>query len=184
VEKTQVADVALSTPASELRKIKVEWEADGLKAPGVFQEYTNKPWSEELVNELVAVEKVVPLDAAGAIARNTETVDTTPASMTGGTNEAAADEDSSTPVSNDFPAITFYPDGSSDSAEIVLASVNDEDTRRMAVRVSGILGAITKHPVEVKSGSDSSLEDFEEETSVPAGGPAPAPLRLAATAGH
>ena len=127
------ADLAEES-GSELRRIHVTWEPDYLTAPGVFQTFTNKAWSEEMVNELVGVETVKPLNA-GADAARVETVglpDESVEEFFGGL---------------DFPAITFYPDGSCDSAEVVLASLNTEDARRLAVRISGILGTVTSRPV-------------------------------------
>lgn len=139
---------------AELRKIRVTWEPDYLTAPGVFESYTNKAWSEEMVNELVGIEAVKPLGAGSA-----------PASATGSTNESVemeialdlAGEESFAAI--DFPSITFYPDGSSDSAEIVLASLNEDDQRRLAVRISGILGSVSSHTVA--SATEETLESDE-----------------------
>lgn len=155
-----------ASSTTELRKIKLEWEPDFLTAPGVFQQCTNKTWSESLVNELVGVEKVVPLDASGAIARNAESSESTPAQISSEENADKPEAKEDSAAANDFPSITFYPDGSSDSAEIVLASVNDEDTRRIAIRLSGILGSVSKHPV-VKKGDSDLLDEYEDETSTP-----------------
>lgn len=43
-----------------------------------------------------------------------------------------------------MPPVTFYPDGSSDSAEIRIASRDPRDTRRVAVRVMGMSGTVTR----------------------------------------
>jgi prepilin-type N-terminal cleavage/methylation domain-containing protein len=145
----------------ELRQIKVTWEADFLHEPGVFQEYTNKAWSENIVNELVGVTKVQPIQSPNAPAKSSDV-------------GAAATSDSSKEMSDDelfadelpaeeFPSITFYPDGSCDSAEIVLASRNSDDERLMAVRLSGILGSVSSHAVS-KDG-ESSFEEVESSDS-------------------
>lgn len=149
-----------SETAVELREIKVTWEADMLNAPGVFEVYTNKAWSEGIVNELVVVEKVAPL---------TESGDPMP------TDTVAADIDPMDPMptSEEFPSITFYPDGTSDSAEVVLASRNDEDERRLAVRLGGMLGTVSTRTLsasEVETGErDDAEEEFNEvfESSTP-----------------
>jgi Tfp pilus assembly protein FimT len=167
-------DVSLAS--TELRKVKVEWEPDFLTAPGVFQEYTNKAWSEDLVNELVGVEKVLPLDASGAppktsdsaeTASITSTADSDTTSLAGSEEKAESTSNDEESSSKEFPAITFYPDGSSDSAEIVLASRNDEDSRRIAVRLSGILGSLSSHPVSKNSASGYD-DEFDEGTPVDA----------------
>lgn len=157
---------------TELRAIKVTWEADLLNAPGVFEEYTNKAWSEEVVNELVGVEKVAPLSESGM-----------PVSDESAGNGTIAPEvptfgsDTDLVESADFPSITFYPDGSSDSAEVVLASRNDDDQRRLAVRLGGMLGTVTTRTMstsEIESGEmDPDAAAFEEynelfESSAPA----------------
>ena len=124
---------------TELRNIEVTWEADALNAPGVFQTHTNKSWSEEMVNELVGVEKVQSLQYP------------TVPSQSGSASvlAAAATDESAPPISSasEYPTITFYPDGSCDSAEIVLASRNPEDERRVEVRLSGILGSVSSRTV-------------------------------------
>ena len=132
-------------PDAELRDIKVTWEADLLNAPGVFQEYTNKAWSEEIVNELVGVQKVKPLALTDALQNGSEM-----GSSSGETTDALEFEE-------EFPSITFYPDGSCDSAEIVLASRNEEDDRRMAVTLSGLLGSVSTRTLSAHD--EDSLED-------------------------
>ena len=42
-----------------------------------------------------------------------------------------------------MPPITFYPDGSSDSAEIIVAARSTEEEQRMSVRLVGITGSIS-----------------------------------------
>ncbi|MGZ8938271.1 MAG: GspH/FimT family pseudopilin [Limisphaerales bacterium] len=137
--------------AAELRTIKVTWEADLLNSPGVFEEYTNKAWSEEIVNELVGVTKVAQISESG---------EPMPVESTE-TGSTAMEEYSE---SQGFPAITFYPDGTCDSAEVVLASRNSDDERRLAVRLGGMLGTMTTRTV---SGTDvetldADAADFEE----------------------
>lgn len=160
------------SPSAELRRIRVTWEPDYLAAPGVFQTYTNKAWSESMVNELVGVQKVRPLATSARAAR--PPVD--PAVLPEESVEDSLDTDQ-------FPAITFYPDGSCDSATIVLASLNAEDMRRLEVRISGILGTVssrtvasTDEPLESDEASDQAAADeFDEmfESAAPVETPAP-----------
>lgn len=158
---------------AELRAIKVTWEADLLNAPGVFEEYTNKAWSEEIVNELVGVEKVKPLSAAGTEMLGQDMTQIDPVT-TDETSELMESE--GLMISEEFPSITFYPDGSSDSAEVVLASRNDEDERRLAVRLGGMLGTVSTRTISAgeleNGGLDSeaaALEEYNEmfESSAP-----------------
>ncbi len=139
---------------SELRTIKVTWEADLLNAPGVFQEYTNKAWSEEIVNELVGVEKVQPIQSPNSLplAEN----------QLSATTEATGETADAVELEEEFPSITFYPDGSCDSAEIVLASRNGDDERRLAVRLSGLLGSVSSRTLDTDS---SEMSDSDSEAS-------------------
>lgn len=159
---------------TELKQIKVEWEPDALKAPGVFEAYTGKTWDENIVNELVSVEKVEAADAAPAQSRpGIEGEADQPAeqeiSEQTSTDEAEAVEE----AGNEIQPITFYPDGTCDSAKIVVTSKNEDDPRRMAVTVSGLLGVVsTKLVTESNETNVPGLEDFEAdwEASTPATG--------------
>lgn len=155
---TEEAALPAGADGAELRAIKVTWEADLLNAPGVFEEYTNKAWSEEIVNELVGVQKVEPISNSGA--PMPVAVEAVPAA-----DEASSATGEYSSV-EEFPAITFYPDGSCDSAEVVLASRNDEDQRRLAVRLSGMLGTMSTRTISASEAEgETAVEDaaaFEE----------------------
>jgi Tfp pilus assembly protein FimT len=151
-----------SADGNDLRQIKVTWEADFLHEPGVFQEYTNKAWSEETVNELVGVAKVQPIQSPNSVGKPADSASETAID----TESEMSDEEwyAEEMGGNEFPSITFYPDGSCDSAEIVLASRNVEDERRMAVRLSGILGSISSHPVAKDDALSSDETEVADET--------------------
>ena len=165
-----VTDEAQSAdPSVDLRTIQVTWEADLLNAPGVFEVYTNKAWSEEMVNELVGIEKVAPIAGPGTPMPTQNVAITTSDPM--GTTESEQ-----LPASDEFPSITFYPDGTSDSAEVVLASRNDDDERRLAVRLGGMLGTVSTRTMsasEVENGGPdaeaAAVEEYNDlfESSVP-----------------
>lgn len=170
-EPAALGAVSTSTDsAPELRKIRVTWEPDYLTAPGVFESYTNKAWSEEMVNELVGVQTVKALGTgtAGSSTVAAATGSTNTTTETGISTDLPAADSFGT---DEFPAITFYPDGSSDSAEIVLASLNEDDQRRLAVRISGIFGTVSSHPVASfdeenlesdESSDQAAVEEFNE----------------------
>lgn len=143
----------------ELRKIKVTWEPDFLNSPGVFQEYTNKAWSEEIVNEVVGVAQVRPIGTASPqVVTAASTVETE--------EPVEVDEGSEAEFEMEFPGITFYPDGSCDSAELILASRNPEDARRVEVTLSGILGSVSSRMMSSASteeGDDFLDEEIEED---------------------
>jgi Tfp pilus assembly protein FimT len=136
---------------AELRNIKVTWESDLLNAPGVFEEYTNKAWSEEIVNELIGVQRV-------KTALSTEIVAAAEDATRGGAETTEGAE-----IEEEFPSITFYPDGSCDSADIVLASRNPEDERRLELHLSGMLGSVSTRALSADE--DSEETDDAEATS-------------------
>ena len=144
---------------SALRDIRVTWEPDFLNAPGVFKAYTNKAWSEEIVNEVVGVEEVRPIGPpAPRYLTETETGTGDVSSDPFSSSETAFEGSTEMALAPEFPGITFYPDGSCDSAELILASRNSEDDRRLEVRLSGILGSVSSRVI-----SPSAEEDFLDE---------------------
>ena len=142
----------------ELRRILVTWEPDFLNSPGVFQEYTNKAWSEDIVNEVVGVAKVRPV---GAPVPQLSTA--APGSPTDSLAlmDTAEEEEAEDELATEFPGITFYPDGSCDSAELILASRNPEDARRLEVRLSGILGSVSSRVVSASS--EEGMDEFGKD---------------------
>lgn len=162
---------------AELREIRVLWEPDVLNSPGVFQVYSNKAWSEEIVNEIVGVAAVRPLTGANIVPSQYP-----PAPASSFTNSAPLEEaaglaplagmETDFAETEEFPGITFYPDGSCDSAEIVLASRNGEDPRLVEVTLSGILGSVSSRFVSASADDPLAGEIFEEETAANPGYPA------------
>jgi prepilin-type N-terminal cleavage/methylation domain-containing protein len=101
-----------------LGNVRVLWESEPIRFPGNMTELGEAITMVQSVNSLVQVEDV----------RSPEEADANP-----GVEQQLS-----------FAPITFYPDGSSDSAEIILASRAAEETRRVFIRVTGITGAIRR----------------------------------------
>jgi len=104
-----------------------------LQHPGEFQALTEVSPLVESLLALVEVNDVRPLGTA-----------LTPVNSAQATPEAEA--------AAGFGPITFYADGSSDSAEIILASRESEDDRRLAIRIIGITGTIKRQSFSVGEG--------------------------------
>jgi prepilin-type N-terminal cleavage/methylation domain-containing protein len=123
-----------NTPAASTGEVRATWEPDPLKQPGCFADLTEAQWHVQEINDLVQVESVKLLDASTAC----PTVE-------------SCDEEFDEEFTNSAPAkpmapITFYPDGSSDSAEIVVATRSTdspEEEQRMTVRLVGMTGSIS-----------------------------------------
>jgi hypothetical protein len=132
------------------------------------------PYVEEL-NRLVLIEDVRVSDPeSDAPARTLELGEAEEAGV-------AADD----PVI--LPSIRIYPDGSSDSAEIVLcARTAEDDSRRLGVSLLGLTGTIRQHPCEDPSAApddESVPEDTEDAVAARAqGSSAAAPVPAAASA--
>jgi hypothetical protein len=127
----ELIDEDLAVP---LGNVFVSWEPEPLLRPGEFQPLTELSPLVESLLALVEVNDVRPLGAAATATSGMELTDS-------GVAAPAA-----------FAPITFYPDGSSDSAEIILATRESEDDRRLALRIIGITGTIKRHSFSLAEG--------------------------------
>jgi prepilin-type N-terminal cleavage/methylation domain-containing protein len=137
-----------NTPAASTGEVRATWEPDPLGEPGCFADLLEAQWHVQEINELLQVESVKLLDSAGVCPAR-------PSS----TEEEMDESTDSAPAKTMFP-ITFYPDGSSDSAEIIVAARHPEEDQRMAVRLVGMTGAISRQLL---------ASDFGEDTNEAAG---------------
>lgn len=128
----------LSVPMGNLF---VEWEPDPLRRPGYFEPLREVAMLVESMLDGAEIDDVRPLDGPSASATS---------------NAEAEGEmmDESAPL---FPPITFFPDGSSDSAEIILASRDEQEVRRISVSLVGATGVIRRKAIV-----DSTAAEEEE----------------------
>jgi hypothetical protein len=120
-----------NTPAASTGEVRATWEPDPLRQPGCYAELGEAQWHVQEINQMVQVESVKLLDAASAC----------PLPQT---CEEDPEEDESAWAPKPMPPITFYPDGSSDSAEIIVTARSpEEEDQKMSVRLVGITGAIS-----------------------------------------
>lgn len=118
--------------------IEILWEPQPLAQPGQFFEYSGSVWLNHVPNDLV---RIVSCTLTGPSAYKTLNF------------EEFSDDREQSPE-----AITFYPDGSSDSAVIELAAGDESDARRAVVELDGINGTITTRILT----SDEFPEDGEQ----------------------
>lgn len=104
---------------------RVLWEADPLAKPGEFVPYLSGTWEHDLPTGLAVIARC---ELVGPSAYQTLTYGS-------GRDEQAE---------SGFQPVTFYPDGSSDSAEIELQAVREDDPRRALVELDGLSGTITR----------------------------------------
>lgn len=129
--QVQVVFTAEQETDSAGSMVKVVWEPEPLTKPGEFVELTTATPVADGVNELVVIETPKPAEAANPETPDTTAVEPTPA------EEAVSSETVAPPT-----AISFYPDGSSDPAEIIVASRNAEDSRRVSLQLMGTTGSM------------------------------------------
>ncbi len=133
-----------ASPAA-LTAIHVRWEPEPLAQPGVFIESESTAALARSVAEHVRVEHVRRLDASPAPTSPDGDADTEATAEAGFDSGAAATTDGS---SVEWPPIMFYPDGSSDSAEIVVSSIDVEDTRRLRLKWNGLSGTTAREALD------------------------------------
>ncbi|KAB2664593.1 MAG: prepilin-type N-terminal cleavage/methylation domain-containing protein [Verrucomicrobia bacterium] len=116
---------------NEPEGVSLHWERDPLGAPGQFEPVVSAAPLVGQINDLI---RVLPADAA------TNAPASSQAAPDVSLGSAATQESGPAPV-------MFYPDGSSDDAEILLVARDDEDPRRMIVRLSGMTGTLQRRMV-------------------------------------
>ena len=129
-----------------LGNLSVVWEPDPVNRPGLFEPLTIAEEFVRSITDLISIEGVRLVEG--------DSFEPQPVNPSSQSDENA--EGNSMLVT--FPPIGFFPDGSSDSAEIIIASRSEEDTRRIAVRLQGITGSIRRKLVadELKTGEPDS----------------------------
>jgi prepilin-type N-terminal cleavage/methylation domain-containing protein len=156
----------LEVPLGNLR---VEWEADPLAAPGIFTEVQEAAALVRSITELVRIEFVRALEPDMEALGTNVPVDA----------ETGSAGESSGSVWITFPPVAFYPDGSSDSSEVTLASRDEEDGRRLILKLSGFTGMVRRtmtaaeesfpdaaeatEPAPVESAGESPIPEFDDD---------------------
>ena len=102
----------------------VAWEPDPLGRPDQFVVLPEAALMARSINELLWIEEI----------RHGEGAEENP----GGGMEQDQE------VTYGFDPITFYPDGSSDTADIIISSRSPEEVRKIALKISGITGLIRR----------------------------------------
>lgn len=142
----------LTVPLGNLRLL---WEPDPLGQPGHFVELPEAAHYVANITDLVSVDEVRLLseDESGADAVASDKSDA-----------VAMGEESEW----SFPPVTFYPDGSTDSVEIVLSSRNEDDHRRLIIRLLGLTGAIQREWVTEETVPGEGESEVAPKTPEPA----------------
>lgn len=147
--------------------LEVVWEPDPNGAPGKFEPLNEaQPFVDGILEALEVVEVHLPSpervpskwgwNGYSAVAdKMTHSVDANPAHPVSSLPSNAAD------FANGPIQVGFFPDGSSDSVELVLGAIDDDDPRKMILSLSGVTGKITRKTVEL----DADGRPLEEANS-------------------
>lgn len=138
--------------------VRVTWEADPVGAPGVFQDLPAAANYVQSISDLVSIQQVQPGGPAAEPA----------ADAAAPAPEAAATPAPDAPHSP-FSVVTFYPDGTGDSVEVMLASRSEEDSRRFTVRIVGLTGSIRRQLVSDASATETAPPAPATEAAAEAG---------------
>ena len=119
--------------------IRLLWEADPVAGPMQFTDYSACTWLHYVPTDLVEVVRC-------QVTASDTYVPTT--------NPQTSQADSAGPL---LEPVTFYPDGSCDSAVIELTSTDGGDRRRSIIRIDGLTGRVTSRIL-----GPSEQEDLSE----------------------
>jgi hypothetical protein len=126
--------------AVPLGNVFVTWEPDPLNKPGEFHPLQEVAPLLEAMLGFVEVDEVRPIGSGTDGTRPPER----------GLAEIAPSEEQR----YGFEPITFYPDGSSDTAEVLFSARESDDERQAAVQIIGTTGMVRKRAIElVEEGS-------------------------------
>jgi type II secretory pathway pseudopilin PulG len=127
---------------------RVQYEPKPLEAPGEFVEFAACTWNDVLSGGLARVSRC---------------------ELTGSSAYAPASQLSSGTIpgdANSAECLTFYPDGTSDSAVVELAPAGESDLRRAVLSLGGLDGAISTKLTDVDSLADTyeqiRLEEYPD----------------------
>jgi len=124
--------------------LRVMREVDPVGQPGVFEDAREaQPFLAELMERI----RVVEVKGGERPANQ-------------GTNELAEADG----YVNTMPPITFFPDGSSDSATIVIRSLDELDLRQMTIQLTGVTGGIrTETKIITEFAATESTEEKDPD---------------------
>ena len=120
-----------------LGNVFVAWEPDPLNKPGEFHPLREVAPLLETMLQFVEVDEVRPV--GGGLGEQRPATDRQPYQGAGAVEEQ----------SYGFEPITFYPDGSSDTAEVVFSARELDEERQVAVQIIGTTGTVRRYAIEI-----------------------------------
>jgi len=166
------ASTHAATPAAV--KMELMWEPDPLGEPGRFEKLPESQGFVESAAELVQIKAVRSISsgemterAGGPSASPANATELASAASPARKQDEARGEENLVEEYGDIPMpiIEFFPDGSSDTAQIMLASLDLDDQRLAVIRLNGDTGELRR--VSMPEGQDlvrflSGAADFDD----------------------
>jgi hypothetical protein len=150
-----------SVVASTNLWVQLLWEPDPVGAPGRFESLPGAEMLVDQVNDLVQVQAVGQPGEISLMPGGFETPVLPLQSQTAETNALSASDAGAKSI----PPLTCYPDGSSDSRDVLLSVANGEDQRVALVTLSGISGRARHRIFTADADAASSWDEFESDPS-------------------
>ena len=137
-------------------RLQVKWEPRPFEEPGALMNLTVLPPIADTVNELVAVtvftEPDTGLDDAASLLASNDSLSEV-SFESGETSETQSGE------TTEIASFAFFPDGSSDSAKLLVTSRDPDDQRRFLLELVGLTGATRKKLLD-----ENNIEILDEES--------------------
>ncbi|HYE30909.1 MAG TPA: GspH/FimT family pseudopilin [Methylomirabilota bacterium] len=155
IVQIRATEAGETTNAPSRPSLEVVCESDPVRQPGEFKPVQESKMFVDQIQQQVCVEelKIVQADEAARAEGEDIEMDEEEAPISSTTFTSSAQKEP-------MPAISFFPDGSSDSAEIVLLSLAEEEPRKVLLRLSGIVGTVNRNPIY--------SSNYVENSAVPA----------------
>jgi type II secretory pathway pseudopilin PulG len=131
--------------------IRVLWEPDPLGQPDHFVELRGLAWLRNADNARIQIQTV---RTGSSLFAPPPTEDVDGLFLGGsGTNGLTESDPGSAPTAGAGPiaVLTFYPDGSADSAELTVASSDPDDRRVAVVRLNSLTGRVNHEFLELEN---------------------------------
>jgi len=132
--------------------VQVQWEPDPVNQPGLYTNLVMQPSLSDAVNELVSVElhdeEETGLEDVESLLMSPDNPDILGENLEEEAFEALDDDRAAAEAGdNTLARFAFFPDGSSESAKLVVASRDEADERRFLVELVGLTGSVLRQLV-------------------------------------
>ena len=135
-------------------RLTVEWEPDPIGAPGHFEPLREATSYLEQIEAMVLVEGRAPEREANPVAGEADSFEAA-VTRSNTTTTSLSPTSETNAQTGPRPPLFFYPDGSSDFAELVVRSRDEGERRSILLSLSGLTGAIRQRWVSPESTGSS-----------------------------